>query len=321
MLYLHCGWPRTSTTSLQHALAAHREELAMAGVVYPERWIAGGDSHHGLVQFLNESLAGEEDIDDFKRLLADHDGNDIVFSVEAISYWVRQPDRREALLKLLAAARDVTHVTCVWTLRRFDEILVSLYLLWLALGRPPVSVDDFLCARPSGERLIRGLRELDEALGDACVYFQYRSGGAHNRDFIRLLGLPPDLATKLERHLDRGPRLNPRLTQKQAVICLNIDLFSSRLGFNLDRNALRNAIRKGEFELAEDAPCELLGTDAKLVIHERALATARRSGFQPYLDYYADADPAPSSPVSLDPGVVTDEDLSRLVDCIRADTT
>lgn len=48
MLYLHCGWPRTGTTSLQAALFEHKDELAAGGTVYPDRWRSPiGFTHHG----------------------------------------------------------------------------------------------------------------------------------------------------------------------------------------------------------------------------------------------------------------------------------
>jgi hypothetical protein len=149
MLRLHCGWPRTSTTSLQNALFGCRGELVDAGLLYPEKWIAGGASHHGLFELLGASPKPEGGLDDFKHFLSDHAERDIVFSVEGITYLLSSTEKLEAVLRLLAAAGEVMPVECVWTLRRLDETLVSFYLLRLALGFDlPPPEEFFPGARP-----------------------------------------------------------------------------------------------------------------------------------------------------------------------------
>jgi hypothetical protein len=312
MLYLHFGLPRTSTTSLQNALFVHRKELAAAGIVYPERWIAGGSSHHGLVKFLTAALESEADFADFKRFLSDHAEQEVVFSVEGVTYWLFSRERREALLGLLAAAEDVMPVRCVWTLRRLDRLLVSLYLLWLMLGRRLPPVENYFRRARAGDWLFSGMQEIDDALGGTSVYLKYEPCGSHNRQLIQAIGVPGSLGAEIEQELDKGTRINPSPTHKQAVICLNRDLFSARMGIDLNRAALRDAVYRGDLDFDDDRPCELLDDDTRRDLHERGLAEARLHAFEPYLEFFSDADLGCSTPVSLDPDVVTNHDLERL---------
>ena len=308
MLYLHCGWPRTSTTNLQDALFAHGEDLAAAGLVYPERWTFGGASHHGLAELFNRSPGAERSLDDLKRLLSDCAGRGVVLSVEGFTFSILAKKPRDALLTILDAVSEVSPITCMWSLRRFDELLASLYLLRLQLGFDLPEPEVFFRQTRLEDDLFRGMQAVDDALEGSALYVRYSSDGAHNRQLMEAMGVPEDLLGDIEQQLQRH-RLNPSLSRKQAAICLNLDVFSSRAGVELSRAALRKAVYRGELSFEEDGPCELLGGDSRRALLERALAAAKASRFTPYVDFFAGVEVRDCSPVSLDPSIVTDLDL------------
>lgn len=314
MLYLHCGWPRTSTTSFQRALFEHREQLAADGLEYPEKWMFGGTSHHHLEGVLRDSFKSGSAFVDFERFLSDHADRDVLFSVEGFTFWLLSKKMLGALQALLHTAEEVMPVTCLWTLRRSDEALASLYLLWLALGLDlPPPEEHFRQRRHTGT-FFAGMQALHDLLDGRSVYAKYESSGAHNRVLLGALGIPPELATAIGRRMESSPRVNPRMTQKQAVICLNLDLLSNRCGVALDRQALREAVYHRELDFEGDRPCELMDGDMRRAVHGDALAASEEAGFAAYADFFADAVPEDSTPVSLDPSVIADSDLELLVD-------
>ena len=73
MLYLHYGWPRTSTSSLQAALFEHRAQLAAASTVFPQRWMTmAGPTHHGLSELMRDSMGSADSFDEIRDFLRAH---------------------------------------------------------------------------------------------------------------------------------------------------------------------------------------------------------------------------------------------------------
>ena len=129
MLLLHCGWPRTSTTSLQTALYEHRELLARDGIVYPDKWRSStGLTHHGLAEVLTAALGSDVAFDEVEQFLGEHSHQDILFSAEILTQVVAHSPKRQALLRLMGIVRRVMPVKLIWTLRRTDDFVNSLFL-------------------------------------------------------------------------------------------------------------------------------------------------------------------------------------------------
>ena len=316
MLLLHCGWPRTGTSSVQAVLFEHRDLLADAGIVYPDRWLdERGFGHHRL----NELLAGDDAdafLDEFRRFLDSHSDQRVVLSAESFSGRLRADERLEALLALLATAREVMPVTCLWTLRRVDELLSSGYLMQLRVGRGAElpSPREYIAGEESySSGTFDRLRRVEAAAGGA-VYVKYDPGGAHNRELLAALGLDGPAMSQIVDALERGPRRNLSPRQKEAVAMANPKTLSRRTGTELDTMALCRTFARGDFCFEQDWPCELVGEDVKVMVHRRTLAAAREQGFEPYIELFAGDEVEMASPhVGLDPEILTDRDLDRLL--------
>jgi hypothetical protein len=315
MLYLHCGWDRTSTSSLQAALFAHKDDLAAVGIVYPDMWVRPriSPTHNGLHELLNESLESEDVFGEFRGFLAGHADRDVLLSAEALTNWLLPQDKQDTLLRLLAVAQEVMPTRCIWTLRRLDEALASLYLLELRWGVEVPPPDECFDEIREPGQLFAGLHRVEQAVGDDVVYVKYESAGTHNRELLRAFDIPERLRVAIWEELERRPRLNVRLSHKQAVTLLNLDTLSARVGYELDAVALRSAFNGDEFEFEEDRPCALVDSEARRALHERALAAAQRNGITAYADFFEDARFDEPGSVGLEPELLTDGDLERLL--------
>jgi hypothetical protein len=330
MLYLHCGWPRTSTTSLQTVVYESRERLYADGLLYPEEWTAQTRiTHRGLADLLQESLDSERVLDDFERFLAAHADRDVLFSVEMLSNWVGSEQRQDALLKLLEAAMRVMPVRCIWTLRRHDELLVSLVLLNLKMAPAvPPALSEVRAQAPTRSRRLGGVGDLDSrfagmrrverALDGDVTYLEYDPDGTHNLQLLRLLELPPALESDLGEALRSGPRLHSGPTLKEAAALLNVEALSKRAGVELDRGRLQRLFTRpdfspGELRFADDQPCDPVDAELRRELHERALAAARRHDLRAYVEFFADAEIEPHDPPDLGQENITDRDLEQLV--------
>jgi hypothetical protein len=317
MLYLHCGWPRTGTTSLQTALFEHRRELAEAGIVYPEMWLSHeGPTHHGLFQLLRASLHSAVPLKEFRTFLDRHSDRDVLFSAEVITTWLVVAKKPERLLDLLGTAREVMQTRSIWTLRRVDDELQSSYLRRLAYGvklEPPDQ--HFARIGDLGEFFARIVRVGEATTGVA--YVKYNSGGTYNDELLWAFGIPVNAQYAIREQLLSSRRLNSSLTHKQAVVLRDLDTLSARAGVELDWVGLRDAFLDGDLGFEDDRRCELLGAEARWALHEGALASARAQGFTPYVDFFAHSEVEAPKPVSLDPDQITDRDLERLVNHLR----
>lgn len=322
MLHLHCGWPRTGTSSLQAVLFDQRERLAAAGVAYPDSWRgpADGPTHHGLYEMLNP-LEGVGALEGLRRFLAGRPDRNVVLSAEGLTNWLWPENRLEALVAFLAALGEETQVRCVWTLRRLDAVASSLYLLGLGMGvsmpPPPEYFDGW--DHPSNpfhprriDKLFAGLRAVEEAVGGDVVYVKYDSSGTHGAELLRALALPGSLRAELGAALSDAPRLRRSLTHKQVAVLLNLKALSASIGSELDGADLRRSFEAGALRFDGDRACRLLGDQGRRALHEGALAAARSTGFTPYVDFFGDEqfDDRPADPLGTE--VLSDADRARL---------
>jgi hypothetical protein len=319
MLYLHCGWPRTGTSSFQEALSSRAEELANAGITYPASWRRRGQNqlgsaHHGLTDLLG---AGEDEAELLTRFQDDLRSwhGDVLLSSEAISNWV-VPWLSHALVRMLDAARAVTELTMLWTLRRMDDFLASMYLHQVLLGRAG-SPEEFYEHRFSVgwiEGFIEGSAEIDGLPELESVYTKYDRGGAYCADLLKGIGVGWRLRRRIMRSIRSGPRTGGRLTQKGAIALIHLDEISRRSGIEIDRRLLVSGLHRGELTFSDDSELEIVSGELSREVRETALGASRRHGFAPYADFFAaDVVTGSASPSPLDVDLLTPEDDERVV--------
>jgi hypothetical protein len=309
MLYLHCGWMKTGTTSLRSALAEHRDALADAGMVFAQQW-------RSLTRDLSNSSA-ETAIVRFRSFLEGHSGEDVLCSNEWLTRLVWEEQSRESFEQLLAVAEEVMPVRCVWTLRRFDELIISVYLWLLRRADPPLPVQE-LHSFPGVEETIIGMRKLEDGVAASMEYLAYDSGGGHTRPLLCALGVPASLRQEIERKMTTSPRRNTAIGLRQAVALLNAEALSARSGAPFDRARLQMAFNVEGFRFESDAPCRLADAHTREVLHGRALKAARECEFEPYIRFFADAPiPLDQPPHDLGMEAIDDRNLACLVDHLR----
>lgn len=313
MLYLHCGWSKTGTKSLQAALLRWREPLAAAGLLYPDLWLHHfGEqdiSHNDLFTRIDDG--SQAAIAELRELLEAHAEQDVLISAEIVTDLAMREDARERLARAVSTAREVMPVTCIWTLRRFDEFMHSRYLQLVALGLGMPDPAKFL-EDADGNRLFAGMVEV-EGQADRCVYLNYDAGGRHNLELLSVAGAPPRAAREIEVELVEGSRKNPSLSRKQVAAVLHCGALAQRAGLPLARSRLIRAFEAEEFAFDRDSRCELVGSRVRDELCARALLSARAARFQPYTRFFEHDRPS-GLPASADigPDSVTDADLERL---------
>jgi hypothetical protein len=312
MLCLHGGLPRTGTSSLQSALAEHREWLGDVGVIYPERWIGPASAaHHELHEMVSASRAASEVLDELKCFLAQHPGRVVLFSTEWLTAFLQHEGRVEDLLGFLTAIEEVTPVRVVWCLRRYDEILSSEYASALWDGSPPPRAGEVFDKAEQVQHLFPGLRAVEEAVRGEVVYVRYDASGMHANELLRAFGISGGAAASIQRMLIWGPRHNAGPSCKTAAALVNQETLSKRLGL-VARDILLAAIRSSEAPFETDSRCELVDGPVREAVHQRALAAAWEHGVTAYPKFFGDAQiPASTSaPLGLD--MLTYDDMRRL---------
>ncbi|HET8863126.1 MAG TPA: glycosyltransferase [Solirubrobacterales bacterium] len=206
MIYLHCGWPKTGTTSLQASLAKHRDRLAASGIVYPDVWHRGDNTHNELTELLRRSPDASRALAEVDALRETIDGRNLLLSAESLTTWMVGSGDAKRFLEFLSELGEMEHVKCVWTLRRFDEVIVSLHLQPRPEALEPSSLAPLMRGLEA-DHLFDCMHGVEEVAAES-VYVKYQPDGRHNIELLRALGVPRELARDIERDLNAGPRLN-----------------------------------------------------------------------------------------------------------------
>lgn len=297
---------------MQAAICEHWEGLSAAGVLYPrELGPVGAKAHHFDIDDLLGPSMGPTAVR-LQDCLRRNPDRTVLVSSEGLSSWLAVEGGRP-LLSLLAAAQEVTPVTCLWALRSVDTLLTSIYLLQLALTPSVPSRSDFVAEVVTSLPLAMGtMCVLDDLAEGGGSYARYDRSGSHCEELLHRVGVPDALRAEVVGTLQRGRRLNVRLGEKGAAMLRHLDAVEARIGAPLSRAALAGALRRGELRFAHDPPCELFGFAERLDVHREALRISREAGLAPYAEFFEEHEVRPSPAASLDPDVLTDDDLERL---------
>jgi hypothetical protein len=311
MLYLHCGWPKTGTSTLQRALVENRARLAAVGSTYPVAWTRENDDSHRLFGGDPDSAIGRA-----QAFLEAHADEDVLISSEVLSLRLFRGEYHDVLVDLIAAARRAMPVRCIWTLRRFDDVVHSVCLHRARFGIEVPGAD--CLARLDPTPLFAGMRAMGDA-ADEVVQVRYDPQGGHQLELLGALGIPSVEAEAVWRDLRTAPRANVGSSHKEVAVLLNLEAVSARCGIPLEARRLRELFAAGRLRFEDDRRCNLFDADTRRALHETALTAARKAGGSAYGEFFGDEEIGSSvTPPSGDPDSLTDEDLRRLAAELRS---
>ena len=145
-LYIHCGLPKTGTTSLQMFLREHREQLNAIDYDYPALCLnRGGYNHSNLSrQFSRHNFYDSQSgtADDFLNLFKSPDRkSNIIISAEGLASCLVSSDSSAKLQSFLRSAAQLNDaVYLIFSFRTFWRYIESLYLQLLKAGNLKVTL-------------------------------------------------------------------------------------------------------------------------------------------------------------------------------------
>jgi hypothetical protein len=229
-LYIHCGLPKTGTTSIQKFLASSRNELRANGYDYPN--IAVNDdrtAHHNLAREIlhDEQFDPEKgtSTDFFNYLEGQERCPKVILSSEGLTHCLlRDPVALFDFVRQMIARND--EVFIIFTFRKFWKISESSFLYDLRSGKAgEIRTNPARVPKTTKwlKKLAAGLTELRELVGAdrfmACD--TEKSGGDSVAAFCKLLGIAQ------QRQPDGGPRFNKRVGLKKAALLYKTKQLSS----------------------------------------------------------------------------------------------
>jgi hypothetical protein len=317
MLYLHCGWPRTGTTSFQYALGTSRAELLEAGIAYPSEWETDGSlGHHGLVPLLVPGDDQQQGLEELDAKLEAYEGS-VLLSTEGVTNRVRPG--LPGLSRFLETVGHGRDLTCLWTLRRIDEFYASMHLHQALINGAFRSPKDFFLKRYHNrwiEIFARGAAELERATARA-LYTRYDAAGKHHEELLEGAGVPEPVRSQIVDRIRTAGRRGATVTHKTAVVINHRKLFSERAGLEITENGLYRLLRDGRLRFENDAKIDLVGGELRSLVHQQALDVCRECGFEPYPRFFEADEIEASPPRSLDPDVITEDDIHGLVTALE----
>jgi len=224
-LYIHCGLPKTGTTSIQKYFAQHRIELRVQGYDYPEIGVNGDKTaHHNLAREIlkHKDYVGElGSIADFWMYCASGTTcPNLILSSEGLTHCLFRA-RNDLLAFMSEAKRRVRALRIIFTFRKFFKIAESTYLDHLKKGensrdyRQPVDLDR--TARWLSN-LAEGLAELRKAVGDD----NFIICDAEATDSV--VALEECLGLSARRERDDGAVFNRRIGLRKAALLFRLRL-------------------------------------------------------------------------------------------------
>ncbi len=313
MLTIHAGMAKTGTTALQAELHSNRSSLRESGIAYPSEFCdAEGIAHHALPAALLESSKAKSPlIESFMVYLENEPAPRVLISSEAFGNALA-PRHVETFSHFLMRLRARRPVRLVVALRRVDSFFESMYLHSIKVGELNLDFSSYLMRRRNWmPNLLRGLARVHQALGEnSLAYVKYRSDPAYRLEFYEKTGVPvPALARPLGKALR-----NPRLGLKAQTALRFLPQIEKDVGRSLPRGRLISAFESGRLSFSDDIfRYNLMDHREALQLHDATIATSLACGETAYADYFAGDEIPPQTACQLEYGLLTSEDIERLV--------
>ena len=229
-LFVHAGFPKTGTTSLQASLASARESLQAQGILYPE---SRGSAQHSAAWALTQKTFGWEGRGGYRT--PEQDWLDLVSTVKSsndtvlISSEFFSHTNQEQVAKF-KADMNVADTTIIFTMRSLAKILPSRYQQSLKKGNT-WSYDEWLSdilqrdnPNPTSlkfgnySNIISRWANVFGAANIVVVVVDENSPNLIFDAFHEILGLMPKTLVKVE---DKA--LNRSLTTEETVLLASLN--------------------------------------------------------------------------------------------------
>lgn len=214
-LFIHIGFGKTGTTSVQDTFHASRDLLKQNGVLYPVSGLSG-TGHHALAP-LNETVIQGRAEDEYEKLLdeiaADESGK-VLISSENFSF-IRE--EYVAATKALFAEFDTK---IIFYVRPQVELIESTYLEWIKVGRKcPDNLAAFFRQNANGFNFISRLASWRKVYGSKNIVV-CRYGGDTRIEILRTIGVPVEMFQAVFKRSDKrsNPSLSPEFVKLATLI-------------------------------------------------------------------------------------------------------
>lgn len=221
MIYLHIGYPKTGSTSIQNAGNINRDELKKYKILYPKSCVVT-DGHHNLFYELYNNAYGDASFGN----MYDPKKGSLTKLVEEIEKWKKaNPEAdtlisseglfaldEEGLIKLVAQLKTVDDLTLVIVLRRQDYWLRSFWSMEVTRLKTSLSPDEWYkndktFRRLNYNRRIREIQSFSGAEEIRVIGFEELNKNIITESFLTLLDPKYSEITNLDypTKLNRSP--------------------------------------------------------------------------------------------------------------------
>lgn len=220
-MYLHIGFGKTGTTSIQHCLNDHREALSRCGILYP---LAGQqNSGHHLLAILGSDIVQGEALEEYRKLLLEIKSSKcrkIVLSSE--NYCFMSGQYVESLKDIFLGFK----VKVIFYARPQAELIESTYLEWIKTGKKYTrTVDEFFRCHAHGFNFIERLEPWRISFGEENIMLRHYSSASRDydsrADFFEAIQAPENLKCEISNSGSKA--LNLSISPDFAGLICKID--------------------------------------------------------------------------------------------------
>jgi len=311
-LTIHLGMPKTGTTALQRVMSTAGPALAERGFDYPSGFRdKGGIAHHPIAHEINNrrDLKGPN-VCEFLAHLDTAASDHVVISSEAFTNAL-SPAVLKTFVKFVDECNARMPTKLVISLRQIDSFMESMYLHSVKVGALASDMGAYVGERGNWARsLFRGLTAVRERPGGIRMEIvKYEATDGFFGRFFDAMGLPyREMA-----ELSSVPRENIRLGLKAQTLLRHFDHFADRMGMEIHRQSLVNALAGGRLQFDEDVySYRLLSFADADRLHSQALEASLATGFHEYEQFFGTGKIAARDSVTLAPSNVTEADILKL---------
>lgn len=214
-LYLHIGFGKTGTTSIQNHLNSQRESLSNSGILYP---LAGQlNSGHHLLAVLGNNEIQEATLSEYRKLLIEINSSTcqkIILSSENYCFMSKH---------YVAHIKDIfssLETKIIFYARPQTELIESTYLEWIKTGKKYTrTIDEFFKAHSHGFDFIERLEPWRLAFGEENIilrrYSSHTKSCDSRADILQTIQAPEHLIKNISKTVsqDSNPSLSPDLIE------------------------------------------------------------------------------------------------------------